>query len=66
MFHREVDVCYSGLGLETSLVLADPQATHHIEGVVRQEHPAEFCDEFDSVADIVYILIVEEVAKIEA
>ena len=66
MLHCKVDICYSSLGLKSSLVFTDPQTTHHIESVVRQKHPAEFSDEFDCMADVVYIFIVEKVAKVKA
>ena len=52
--------------MKSSLVFTDPQTTHHIESVVRQKHPAEFSDEFDCMADVVYIFIVEKVAKVQA
>ena len=62
----EVDVSDSGVGLETTLVFANPKATFHFKFVVCEEHPSELRDELKSMADVVNILVTKEVAKVES
>lgn len=62
----EVDVADARVRLEPLLVFGDPQAALHFEFVVGQEHPPVLRYEFQGVANVVHIFVVEEVAEVQS
>ena len=61
----EVNVSNPCVGLESRFVFADPQSSLHFKFIVGQEHPTKLRNELDGVANVVNVLIVEEVAEVE-
>ena len=61
----EVNVTNPCVGLESRFIFADPQSSLHFKFIVGQEHPTKLRNELNGVANVVNVLIVEEVAEVE-